>query len=233
MSEAPPPAGFDQFAGNYDQALQQGLSLSGEGKDFFAEGRVAWLRKRLGERGSRPKAVLDFGCGTGTSVPLLLGLPGAESAVGVDLSEASLEVARRAYQRLPARFVPLGQFAAEAEFDLAFCNGVFHHIPLDQRDEAVRRVWRSLRPGGYWAFWENNPWNPGTRWVMKRIPFDRDAILVCPGEARRRLRVGGFEVIGSDFLFYFPRSLAWLRWLEPAFVKLPFGAQYLVLARKP
>jgi len=35
-----PPSEFDGFADKYDQALQNGLDLSGEKKDFFAQGRV-------------------------------------------------------------------------------------------------------------------------------------------------------------------------------------------------
>ncbi len=117
--------------------------------------------------------------------------------------------------------------------DMAFCNGVFHHIPLAERADAVASVFQALRPGGLFAFWENNPWNPGTRYVMSRIPFDRNAITLPPPEARRLLRSGGFHVLRSDFLFYFPRALAALRIMEPVLRKLPLGAQYLVLCRKP
>ena len=53
--------------------------------------------------------------------------------------------------------------------------------PHPARRARRRRRARSgdaLRPGGLFAFWENNPWNPGTRLVMSRIPFDRDAITL-------------------------------------------------------
>ena len=90
-----------------------------------------------------------------------------------------------------------------------------------------------LRPGAPFAFCENNPWNPGTRWVMRRIPFDRDSIPIALPEARRLLREVGFEILASDALFFFPRILRWLRPLERPLVALPLGAQYLVLARKP
>lgn len=91
----------------------------------------------------------------------------------------------------------------------------------------------ALRPGGYFAFWENNPWNPGTVAIMRRIPFDRDAIMISPTEARRLLGAAGFEVVSVDSLFYFPRMLSWLRPLEPALSRLPLGGQYLALARRP
>ena len=93
-------------------------------------------------------------------------------------------------------------------------------------------VYRSLVPGGLFSFWENNPWNPGTRYVMSRIPFDRDAITLTPPEARRLLRAGGFEIVRTDFLFIFPRILGWLRGFERFAATLPLGAQYHVLCRK-
>jgi hypothetical protein len=110
---------------------------------------------------------------------------------------------------------------------------VFHHIPIADRAEAAAFVFEALRPGGLFAFWENNAWNPGTRYVMRRTSFDHDAIPVFPHGARRLLRTTGFEVMGTDYLFVFPGPLALLRPIEPWISKLPLGGQYLVLARKP
>jgi SAM-dependent methyltransferase len=119
------------------------------------------------------------------------------------------------------------------EIDLAFCNGVFHHIPPAERAAAVAYLRAALRPGGVFALWENNPWNPGTRMVMRRIPFDRDAQTLSAPAARRLLRAGGFEIERTDFLFVFPRALRMLRPLERRLASAPLGAQYVVIARKP
>ena len=116
---------------------------------------------------------------------------------------------------------------------MAYCNGVFHHIDPTDRPAAVRYVWKALRPGGVFAFWENSPWNPGTRLVMRRIPFDRDAVLLAAPAARRLLEGNGFEVVRTDFTFVFPNFLKALRRVEKRLARLPLGAQYLVLARKP
>jgi hypothetical protein len=89
-----------------------------------------------------------------------------------------------------------------------------------------------LRPGGFFAFWENNPWNPGTRWIMSRTPIDRDAITISPREARKLLHSADFRVLSVDSLFYFPRSLGWFRPLEKVLTRLPLGGQYLVLCVK-
>jgi SAM-dependent methyltransferase len=126
----------------------------------------------------------------------------------------------------------IDEYRPMGTIDLAFCNGVFHHIPLNRRDEAVSYIRDALRPGGMFAFWENSPWNPGTRYVMSRIPFDRDAITLTPPEARTLLARNGFEIVRTDFLFVFPRVLSWLRVLEPHLSSLPLGAQYQILARR-
>jgi SAM-dependent methyltransferase len=226
------PKLFDAYAAEYDAALQQGLSVSGEAKDYFARGRVAWLAKLLTRIGEAPQSVLDFGCGTGTSCGLFREtLPHAE-ILGVDVSAKSLEVGRRLHGDPQVQFAPLAEYRPEARFDLAFCNGVFHHIPLSEQPGAVDFIFRSLRPGGLFAFWENNPWNPGTRLVMHRIPFDRDAVTLSPFEARRLLRAGGLRTVRTDFLFIFPRILKWFRGLEAPLSRLPLGAQYQILCRK-
>jgi SAM-dependent methyltransferase len=226
-------AEFDQFAADYDAELNKGLSLTGESKEYFAEGRMRWVRQRLGALGFKVSSALDFGCGTGSSTPYFFDILGAARLTGIDPSEDSLKVARENWPDREATFLPTAGFAAPGSVDLAFCNGVFHHIPPDQREAAVGFVFEALRPGGLFAFWENNAWNPATRFVMSRVPFDRDAILLFPHQARRLLRGAGFEVLGTDYLFVFPGPLAALRPLEPGLCKLPLGGQYLVLVRKP
>lgn len=223
---------FDTYATNYDAALAQGLSVSGEDKNYFAEGRVAWLASCLRHLRVRPKAIMDFGCGTGAATPFLLDLLSGEFVIGVDTSVGSLKVAERVFGSRPTQFLTLSQYQPNEHIDLAYCNGVFHHIPLNERADAVNYVYRSLRPKGLFALWENNPWNPGTRYVMSRIPFDRDAITLTPPEARRLLRAGGFEILRTDFLFIFPNILRRLRSIEPLVSRLPFGAQYQILCRK-
>jgi SAM-dependent methyltransferase len=224
-------AEFDAYAGDYESALAQGVRLSGEDSSFFAEGRVAWLRERLAELGAPSRTLLDFGCGTGSTTPFLLALPGAEHLVGTDVSGELLEVARREHGSERAEFIPLRDPPA-GRIDVAYCNGVFHHIPPIERPAAVAYVREALRPGGLFALWENNPWNPGTRLVMRRIPFDRDAVTLSAPGTRGMLRAGGFDVVRTDFLFVFPRALSALRPLERRLAGLPLGAQYMVLARR-
>jgi len=94
-------------------------------------------------------------------------------------------------------------------------------------------IFAALRPGGRLALFENNAWNPGAWMVMRRIPFDLDAVPMSPREAKRHVASAGFAAIELRSLFYFPRALAALRPLERPLGRLPLGAQIQVLARRP
>jgi SAM-dependent methyltransferase len=226
-------APFDQYAqiDSYREALDRGLSASGESQDFFLHGRVLWLKRRLDEMGRSAGRVLDFGCGAGSATPVLNAILAARDITGLDDSVMQIALARELHP--DATFFSTREYTPAGRCDLVYSNGVFHHIPPAQRPAAIQTIYQSLSPGGLLALWENNPWNPGTRYVMSRIPFDRDAVTLNPLETRALLRAGGFQVLRSDFLFYFPRSLRRLRALEPYLVRLPLGAQYLTLGRRP
>lgn len=221
---------FDAHAQNYEELLNDGLAVSGERGDFFLEGRVSWLKTRLKGLGVRVQHVLDYGCGTGMAAPVLRRELGVRSIRGIDASAAEIAVARR--NNPDDHFFASTESIPAAEHDLVYCNGVFHHIPPAERSGVVRAIHAAIRPGGLFALWENNPWNPGTRLVMSRIPFDRDAVTLSGPESCRMLRSGGFEIVHHDFLFIFPRALRALRRFEPYLSRYPIGAQYLVLGRK-
>ncbi len=61
------PAEFDSFGRDYDASLAEGLSVSGEDKDFFARGRVQWLSFCLRKAGVNPEKSSISGV---ASVPL-------------------------------------------------------------------------------------------------------------------------------------------------------------------
>jgi len=224
---------FDAYAEDYDTALARGISVSGERKDYFAQRRIEWLRDCLKPFSTPVTRLMDFGCGTGSGSRFFFDILVIEHFVGTDQSPKSLEVARREHGSESTQFFLFDEYQPCAHFDLVFCNGVFHHIAPVDRITAIEYILRSLRPGGFFSFWENNPWNPGTRYVMSRIPFDREAITLSALEARQLLRVSGFEILRTDFLFIFPNILRWCRWLEPLCSRLPLGAQYQVLCRRP
>lgn len=228
-----PASQFDSFAHTYERDLDKALSISGEDKDYFARARIQWVAKQLRELEVAPRIAMDYGCGIGNGAVLLRVWLGVDSVIGLDPSARMLETARSRYGESGIRFLSFDEYSPCEEIDLAYCNGVFHHIPTTERGRAARFIFRSLRPGGIFALWENNPWNPGTRWVMSRCAFDRDAVPLSPPETAGLLQAEGFDVLRTDHLFIFPRMFKFLRFLEPALSGLPCGAQYLVLCRKP
>jgi SAM-dependent methyltransferase len=223
---------FDEYAENYDDVLNAAISASGETKEFFARGRMLWLAQRLKRHVGRIESVLDYGCGIGTATPLFFEVLGATSVVGIDVSPASIAVAAREHGSPNVTFSLVESHVPDGDIDLAFTNGVFHHISPADRPAAIQHICESLRPGGLLAFWENNAWNPGTRYCMWVNPFDRDAVPLSPPEGVSLLRRAGLEILETTFAFVVPRALKPLRRLEPHLCRLPLGAQFLVLARK-
>lgn len=217
----------------YDEMLHRGLRLSGEDKTYFLLGRIRCLDAALPEAFT-PRRILDFGCGTGDTSSHLAERFRSAEIVGVDVAAAAVAHASRRHGREGVRFSSLDELSDDATFDLCYSNGAFHHIPPHERADVLDRLRGWLRPGGMFALFENNPLNPGTRLVMSRVPFDKEAKTLRAGTARRLLSEAGFELVGSTrYLFVFPAALRSLRFLEKRLEGLPFGAQYLVLARRP
>jgi len=226
----------DAFAGadvsSYDADLSRGLRLSGENKEFFAQGRLAVLARSLAAHGgAAPLRILDYGCAAGETTRLLADRWPAAQITGVDTSASLIGEARGKIRRSRCAFRVLSDLPADAGFDLIYCNGVFHHVAPEERAGVLAWIRHHLAPGGFFALWENNSWNPGTRLIMSRVPFDRDAVPLSPAYAVRMLRQAGFRVRSREFCFFFPRRLNGLRPLERWLRAVPLGAQYQVLAQ--
>jgi SAM-dependent methyltransferase len=223
---------FDRYADEYDSTLNAGLKVTGEDKRYFLEGRVRRTAEHLRRLSFSAASVLDYGCGTGESAALLGQMLSSTRVVGVDTSFGSLEVARKAHASPRVQFSAADDLPSLDPFDLVYVNGVFHHVPPAERSQVMQSIATSLRVGGILAFWENNPYNPGTRWVMSRLPFDADAVMLSPSEARRLARHAQLQVLLTEYCFFFPRLLERLRGLEPSLRRVPLGGQYLMVASK-
>lgn len=216
----------------YEAMLERGLRLSGEDSYYFVRERLRDLRTQLPFDWT-PRRILDFGCGIGQTAQELATLFPQAEVLGLDSSEMALARARRDYPDARVAFGPIENLPKREVFDLCYVNGVFHHIAPSQWLGTLQQLCQALVGGGYLALFENNPWNPGARLVMRRIPFDRNATLLSTRTSRRLVMAAGFSRITSTrTLFYFPRILASLRFMEPLLSRFPLGAQYYVLAQK-
>lgn len=215
----------------YDAMLRKGIAATGNDKMFFVHGRLNHVLANLRDRDSI-KTILDYGCGTGeTSLELARLFPGSQ-ITGSDLSTEAIRFASHHFQRPNLRFIPLADLHTTS-FDLIYLNGVVHHVPVEERARVASGLYNWSKPGTRLWIFENNPANPGTQWAMYANPFDKGVVKVWPSTLRSLLKTAGFEILQTDFLFYFPQWLAWFRPLEKHLVKLPLGGQFGILAQKP
>jgi SAM-dependent methyltransferase len=225
-------AEFDKSARHYEALFKPWMKIAGASREYFARSRLNWLSSLLREEGFWPGRVMDFGCGTGMSLSLLADVLKPKQVIGLDPSQESLAVARESFGSRSIQLSTPAQYLPQQDIDLVFCNGVFHHIPVLDRPRVADYIYRCLRPGGYLAFWENNPWNPIHAFAMKHSEIDKNAIPLSPPTSRRLLASQAFQLIRTDYLFFFPGFFTWLHPLEKRLIKVPVGAQYQVLARK-
>jgi ubiquinone/menaquinone biosynthesis C-methylase UbiE len=137
---------FSRNAEAYRQRLEEAMR---KGQAAGRDALLDYVRARPGMR------VLDLCCGPGTlTIPLARDLNGVGEAIGVDLADGMLEIARRAAggRTLPVRFLRMDveqlQFPA-AHFDAAACGHGLHFLPNLGR--SLREVRRVLKPKGRFA----------------------------------------------------------------------------------
>jgi SAM-dependent methyltransferase len=232
VSESDPAPSFDRHADSLEAQCAEGLAVSGESKEFFARGRIECLRSWLEKEGiPAPRRVLDYGCGVGDATAVLGEVFPEAKVEGVDPSSRCIE---RANERYGSERVSFSVLAADSggpvleAADVVHVNGVLHHVKVAERPRFAAELAGRLAPEGVLALFENNPFNPGTRLVMSRIPFDRDAVRSSPRATRRLLGGAGLEPLATRYLFVFPRFLRMLRPLERWLSRVPLGAQYVV-----
>jgi SAM-dependent methyltransferase len=132
---------YDEWAGEYDQTLQSW--------GYDAPSRAVGLfLSRLPDGDGGPVTILDAGCGTGLVGAALRRAGVRDRIVGVDLSAASLDIARgrAVYDELTEVDLQQPLPFADHSFGGALCVGVLSYVP----DTAS--IWRELarvvRPSG-------------------------------------------------------------------------------------
>lgn len=127
-------------------------------EEFFQSGQrhvryVLDTCNRYVAPGFRPRRILDFGCGVGRVILPFAQLEGVERAVGVDVSPAMLEEARRNQAIFGVDKLELlpsdDRLSAVAPgFDLVHSFIVFQHIDPPRGRAFFARLLELLEPGG-------------------------------------------------------------------------------------
>ncbi|MFE3444083.1 class I SAM-dependent methyltransferase [Nocardia sp. NPDC059180] len=138
---------------------------------FFLGRHARLIRELATISGAQPGGnALDIGCGPGKLVRALGAVVGPNgSATGVDPSRTAIEHNRahdpnHRYIQSAAQQLDL----PDAEFDVATCTFVMHHIPEQRRATAIDEMFRVLRPGGRLLLADAHP-SPRFRAVFARI----------------------------------------------------------------
>lgn len=172
--------------------------------------------------------VLDVCCGSGASaIPAALKVGPQGFVLGIDLSEALLQLARakasnRKLQNIEFRVGDLLNLTlSESQFDAVVC--VFGIFFVADMPAAVQRLWRVVRPGGRLAIttWGPNFFEPATTVFWNAVrevrpdlykgfnPWDR---ISEPSSVRALLNAGGVaevDVVGEAGTHSIPSPEAW------------------------
>ena len=149
--------------------------------DVDYEATVAFYNEILKREGLQPRTCVDLACGTG-SVTAILARQGME-VTGVDMSEEMLTVAMEKVMDMerPPRFVcqKLQQLYLPRGVDLAVCALDSLDYVTDPEDcqEAIRRVYKALNPGGIFIFDVNPP--EKLRAMDGQVFLDEDDDVYC------------------------------------------------------
>lgn len=221
------PAQFDAYASTYEAEVNRSIAFVGLKLDYFTKVKADYLLDLLGQHfgETRGLSLLDIGCGTGSSHPLIRERLGTLS--GTDVSAESLaEAASRnpavGYRPYDGTRLPYG----DDQFDAAVATCVMHHVPPPQWPGFVAEMKRIVRPGGMALVFEHNPLNPLTRRAVSNCEFDDDAVLLPQGRTRALLAGAGFAQVRSRAILSVPSLGPKSRALDLALGRLSLGAQY-------
>ena len=176
-------------------------------------GRLRWARrvKMLSSHLKPGMTVLELGCGAGYFTQELA-RSGAD-IVAIDVSPELLEIARANCSAPNVRYQIQNAHAlsySEAVFDSVVGSSVLHHLEIE---EALREIYRVLKPMGTIYFTEPNMLNPQIA-MQKNIPWIKRKLGDSPDETAfvrwplwRLLEQTGYREVRIDpFDFLHPKT---------------------------
>src|SRR5215831_10468840 len=176
-------------------------------------GKLRWARrvKMLSKHLGAGMRVLELGCGTGYFTRELV-RSGAD-VVAIDVSPELLEIARANCSGSNVRYEIQNASALsypDAVFDSVVGSSVLHHQEIE---EALREIYRVLKPAGTIYFTEPNMLNPqiaiqkNVPWVKRKLGDSPDETAFFRWPLRRLLEQTGFHDVQIEpFDFLHPKT---------------------------
>jgi ubiquinone/menaquinone biosynthesis C-methylase UbiE len=224
---------FDDYAESYRDDVQSSIDFIGQDVDFFHElkaNKLIELAKKFFTDYNNIK-ILDIGSGIGLIDQRIKN--DFKNLYGTDIEEQTVKKAAERnpevnYQVYDGLHLPFN----DGTMDMAFAINVVHHVPPEHWQNFFNEMYRVLKPGGYAAIFEHNPFNPLTRLAVNRCEFDRDAVLISKSKVKNYFRKAGLSLTASSYIAFFPFSQNVFRKIENKLGWLPAGAQYYITGRK-
>jgi len=176
-------------------------------------GKLRWARrvKMIGGHLKPGMTILELGCGTG-SFTGELARSGAD-VIAIDVSPELLEIARANWSAPNVRYEIQNAYAltySDATFDSIVGSSILHHLEIE---EALREIYRVLKPGGTIYFTEPNMMNPqiaiqkNVPWIKRRLGDSPDETAFFRWSLRRLLEQTGYGDIQIEpFDFLHPKT---------------------------
>ena len=212
---------FSSNSKEYERAL-------GKSHKYFIQLKCRELLKVLSKFGYKPRRVLDLGCGTGEAEEVLCRY--FDEMVGIDASEGMINEAKR-------KNLPNSEFKQadvlnlpfpDRSFDLVFSFCLFHHLPEDRREHAMKEAARVGKKSAVLLTFEHNPRNPITQYVVSKSSIDEGVVLISAKRMEELYMNAGLKIIRKGFIIFFPKLLSFLLPLESLLYKIPCGGQYYI-----
>lgn len=165
------------------------------GWNYFPEAFAEELLRWLSDQGIEAKTSLDLACGSGVLCEKLF--ESGIAAMGMDISEGMIKVARSRCSVIPYEVADMLSFRPAGPFDLVTCTGdaLNHILDFADLERVFRNVHRYLALGGHFIFDilresevpPSEPFDfPFDDTVTARFSVEREGALI-------RLKVAVFE----------------------------------------
>jgi ubiquinone/menaquinone biosynthesis C-methylase UbiE len=208
--------------------------ILGDSHQHYIKLKIHLLKKLLEERKHTFSTLrcIDVGCGAGDAEQHISAT--TSEIVGVDISNFMLSMAKK---NVPSKLHLVrgdcGKLPFKKDtFDMSFSLSLFHHLSSQKRLKVLMEIIRVTKPGGLIINFEHNPFNPVTRFLVKKSIIDENAELLAPNELRALYKECGIRRIKMKYVVFFPEFLSPLCHLERFLYDFPIGGQYAVLGVK-